>query len=144
MNIDITAAAIATLISSGIATTVTLFINKRNTLKSLSEQLDDILKISVEYPYLENQKFTETWNENKDSNEDKYLRYENYCTLVFNYLERLCAYYNYSKKKIEAQSLNIRDWVRTHEQCWKNPSIPYDNIEGYNKKFRNIINSYIS
>jgi hypothetical protein len=38
--IDITAAAIATLISSMVATTVAVKINKHNTIKSLKDQLD--------------------------------------------------------------------------------------------------------
>jgi hypothetical protein len=140
---DITAAAIATIISSGVATIVTLIINKKDSIQNLNDQLDNIIKISIQYPYLESLKFTETWNENKESSDDKYLRYENYCTLVFNYLERLCEHFNYNKRKLNTQSLNIRDWVRAHKQCWKNPSIPYENMESYSEKFKNLINSYL-
>jgi hypothetical protein len=43
-HMDITAAAIATIISSSIATIVTLTINRRNSINKLNDQLDDILK----------------------------------------------------------------------------------------------------
>lgn len=87
---DITAAAIATVISSGVATFVALQLNKANAKKSLNEQLDGIIKIAIQYPYLESNVFADTWTTNKDSQDEKYLRYDNYCNLVFNYLSRLC------------------------------------------------------
>lgn len=139
---DITAAAIATIISSSIATIVTLLINRQNNLKNLNSQLDDILKIGIEYPYLESPKFSETWNDNKESTDDKYLRYENYCTLVFNYMERLCSYYKFDQKKIEGH-LNIKDWIRVHKQCWENPSTPFENIDSYDKEFKELIENYL-
>ena len=139
---DITAAAIATLISSGIATTVTLLMNRGNSLKNLNDQLDNILKISIQYPYLENTKFTATWNENKNSTEEQYLRYDNYCNLVFNYMERLCKYYNFNERKIQ-KHINIKDWIRVHKDCWTNPSTPFENTDGYSKKLKNLINDFL-
>lgn len=139
---DITAAAIATLISSGVATIVTLLINRGNSLRNLNDQLDNILKIAIQYPYLENTKFTSTWNENKDSTDEKYLRYDNYCNLVFNYMERLCKYYNYNERKIQ-NHINIKDWIRVHKDCWSNPSTPYENADGYSKELKNLIKHFL-
>lgn len=140
---DITAAAIATIISSTVATIVALTINKYNSIKSLNEQLDNIIKIAVQYPYLENPSFAATWTANKDSNDEKYLRYENYCTLIFNHLERLCKYYKYDQKKIE-KHLNVKSWIRIHKECWNNPSTPFENIDGYNNKFKKFIKVYLN
>jgi hypothetical protein len=139
---DITAAAIATLISSGIATSVTLLINRGNSLKNLNDQLDNILKISIQYPYLENPGFTATWNDNKNSTDEKYLRYDNYCNLVFNYMERLCKYYNYNERKIQ-NHINIKDWIRVHKQCWTNPLTPYENADGYTKELKKLFTHYL-
>lgn len=139
---DITAAAIATLISSGVASLVAVSINKANGKKSLHDQLDSIIKIAIQYPYLENQAFTSTWTANKESDDERYLRYENYCTLVFNYLERLCKFYKYDTKKIESH-LNVKGWIRVHEQCWHNPSEPYENKDGYEQQFKEILESYL-
>lgn len=140
---DLTSAAVATLISSGVATTVTILLNRSTSMRNLEDQLDSILKISIQFPYLENPKFTETWIENKDSNDEKYLRYENYCTLIFNFLERLCYFYKYNPKKIES-FMNVKDWVRLHKGCWKNPSVPYENTDSYDEKFKKIIDNYIN
>jgi hypothetical protein len=140
---DITAAAIATIISSSVATIVTLTINRRDSINKLNDQLDDILKIGIQYPYLESPKFTETWLENRESIGEDYLRYENYCTLVFNYMETLCEYYKYNKTKIEAH-LNLRDWIRVHKQCWEHPSTPFENADSYDEKFKRLINTYLT
>jgi hypothetical protein len=139
---DITSATIATLISSGVAATVSVLLNRSTQIRSLEDQLDSILKISIQFPYLENPKFTKTWNENRDSNDEKYLRYENYCTMVFNFLGRLCDFYKYDLEKIE-DFMNVRDWVRLHKDCWQNPSVPYENADSYETKFKKIIENYI-
>jgi hypothetical protein len=139
---DITAAAIATLISCCVATTVTFLLNKKSEIKNLNEQLDDIIKISIQFPYLESQSFTQTWNANKDKDDERYLRYENYCTLLFNYLERLCKFYKFDKSKIN-KFMNVKDWVRLHKDCWLNPSIPCENSDGYCDEFKKLVESYI-
>lgn len=139
---DITAAAIATLISSSIATIVTLLINRTNNIKSLNDQLDNIIKIAIQYPYLESPSFCGEWNKNMNLDDEKYLRYENYCTLVFNYMERLCKYYKFNKTKIE-NHLNVKDWIRVHKDCWLNPSTPFENADGYSKEFKTFIKAYL-
>ena len=139
---DITAAAIATLISSSVATTVTFLINRRSDIKNLNDQLDDIIKIAIQYPYLESPSFTQTWNENKNNDDERYLRYENYCTLLFNYLERLCKFYKFDKSKIN-KFMNVKDWVRLHKDCWQNPSIPFENTDGYCDEFKKLVESYL-
>jgi hypothetical protein len=142
MTMDITSAAIATIISSSVATIVTLIINRTNNIKALNDQLDSILKIAIQFPYLENPHFTSTWNANKGTNNEQYLRYENYCTLVFNYMERLCKYYKYNATKIE-DHLNIKDWIRIHKDCWQNPSIPFENTDSYSLKFKKLLELYL-
>lgn len=140
--IDITAAAIATLISSAVASTVAIKINNYNAIKSLNDQLDNILKIAIQYPYLESPSFANTWEEHKDSEEENYLRYENYCTLVFNYLERLCTHYKFNISKIESH-LNVKGWVRVHKSCWQHPSVPFENSDGYDQRFKLLIDNYL-
>lgn len=139
---DLTSAAIATIISSGIASAVTYFLNRSQRLRNLNEQLDSILKISIQYPYLENPKFTSTWLANKDSEEDQYLRYENYCTLVFNLMERFSKHYRFNTQQLESQ-INIKGWIRIHKDCWLNPSVPFENADGYCSEFKSLIEKYL-
>lgn len=140
---DVTAAAIASVVSTFVATSVTLRINKSNKKKVLEDQLDSILKIAIQHPYLESTLFTETWTVNKNSTAKKYLRYEIYCNLVFNYMERLCDYYNYNERKI-SKHINLKDWIRVHKQCWENPSAPFENADGYPEKLKALLTKYLN
>jgi len=137
---DITDASIATVISSTVATLLSLYLNNKTTIRYLNDQLDEIIKISIQYPYLESELFTSKWDPNDLS--DEYIRYENYCTLMFNFLERFCKYYRYDDEKIRVK-LNVRSWVRIHKEYWLKPSTPYDNIDSYDKQFRQLINNYL-
>lgn len=146
MSISFTSAAIATIISgctSAITSSlISRNLNKKNKMRYLNDQLDDILKIAVQYPYLESSKFTKTWIENKDSESEEYLRYDIYCTLLFNYLARLAEHFNYDIKKIE-KHVSAKDWIQLHQDYWL---YPYDNSPNdgdYDKEFCNLITKYI-
>lgn len=143
MEITITAAAIATLISALTSALVTILINKSNRKRHIDDQLDAILKIAVQYPYLESKAFTVNWTIKKNSNEEEFLRYDIYCNLLFNYLSRVAKLYNYNKEKIE-EYIAIKDWVRLHKDYWSNPQETYENIDSYDTRFIELINSYIN
>jgi len=139
--VDITSAAIATIVSAATSASVTLLIAKSNTKKSLDDQLDGLLKISIQYPYLESDSYTSTWKSNHDGDE-KHERYEHYCTLLFNYLSRVCSHHKHNKKKIE-DYVAIKTWIRCHKLYWKDPTDPYGTRDEYDPKFVAIVNSYI-
>ena len=143
MELTLTAAAIATIISAVTSAAITLYINRSNKMKYLDDQLDTLLKIALQYPYLENPKFIKTWNENKTSDKDEYLRYDIYCTLLFNFFSRLSAHFNYDKKKID-DYIAAKDWIRLHKDYWQNPIDTFENIDSYNTKFKKLINEYLS
>ncbi len=135
---------IATLISSSVAIIVTLIINNRATRKDLDDQLDTLIKISIEHPFLEDSGYTTNWVNLDGLNDDhtEYHRYENYCTLLFNFLARFCEFYDYNDTKIH-KHLNVKSWIRTHRGAWEKPSIQYENTDSYHKKFRDLIDSYL-
>jgi len=138
----VTSTTVASILSISLTSSITLFLNKRNQRKSLDDQLDNILKISIQYPYLESDSFTLSWDPNFDKNDDKYLRYDIYCTLLFNFLFRVSEFYRFDKKKIE-DYIAIKEWVRLHEKYWKNPTSKYENLDGYEIIYVNLINSYL-
>lgn len=142
MKTEITTAAIATLISALTSACVALLISKSNKKKDIDDQLDGILKIAIQYPYLESEYFTSTWKSDFDKNEEKYLRYDVYCTLLFNFLSRIASHYKFDKKKIE-DYIAIKDWVRLHEKYWLDPTSAYENVDSYDKEFVSLINSYL-
>ncbi|GAB6392666.1 MAG: hypothetical protein MdMp014T_2039 [Treponematales bacterium] len=151
---DITSAAIATIISSLTATLVAVCLNSRNEKraernekkaekKSLDSQLDDILNVAIQYPYLEDRTFTEKWTSKYDHSDENALRYELYATRVFNYLERFAEFYGYNQTQIEKR-LAMRDWVRIHKKYWFDPTVPNENIDTYDKSFVDLVNNYLS
>lgn len=143
MELSITTAAIATIISAATSATVTLYINRGNKMKYLDDQLDMLLKTALQYPYLENPNFIKTWNENKESGKDEYLRYDLYCNLLFNFFSRLALHFNYNKDKID-NYISAKEWIRLHKDCWINPMNSFENIDSYDKKFKQLINEYLS
>ncbi len=138
---DLTSAAIATLVSGLVNTVVTLNLFRRNDEKRLNDQLHDIIKLSVEYPYLEDKKFTNQWN-TRNPDDERYTRYDNYCALVFNFLERLFEHYKYDVCKIE-KFMDVKSWIRLHRHCWECPSTEFENTDGYDPRFRSIITEFL-
>ena len=128
------------LFSSGIISVIisivaNYFFNKKNEKYSLDNTLNMILKISIEYPYLENENFIIEWsnNHNKEKYNEKYMRYEVYYTLVFNFFERVCIYYNYNQKIIY-KYINLKECVRLHRLAWEGDL--YNNIDSYSEKLK--------
>lgn len=109
---------------------------------SLDNDLNDILKIAIEYPYLESHAFTSAWVVNRVNPNDKYLRYDMFCNLLFNYLVCLHDFYGGNKKKIE-NYVDVKTWIRLHKYNWLHPIDDNENIDGYDPKFRQFINGYI-
>lgn len=142
MDATITTAAIATIVSGVTSAVVALFIASRNSKKAIDDQLDGILKIAIQYPYLECKDFTNTWSSKYDRSDEKALRYEVYCTLVFNFMTRICDYYKYDKNKIE-QHLAIKQWARIHCKYWYDPTEAYENVDTYDKQFVDLIEGYL-
>jgi len=141
-DITITAAAIATLISALTSACMTLWITGTNKKKNLDDQLDAIIKIAIQYPYLESEAFSIGWKPDFDKDDEKYLRYDAYCNLLFNFLSRVAGHYKYNTSKIE-NYIAIKDWVRLHGNFWKNPTSAYENVDSYDKKFVELMNSYL-
>lgn len=143
---SITTAAIATLTSAIITLLLNYIVNlksiKRKEYDEMYNELHQMIIFYVTYPYLENESFISSWEKSQGSTDEKKLRYEAYCIYVFNFLERLCKFYKYKKKKIE-NFINIKEIVRTHSKWWSHPDSNHSNIDGYEVKFRNFINEYI-
>lgn len=139
---DFTSAAIATLISAATSAAITLFLAGLNHKKNLDDQLDGILKIAIQYPYLESKDFTNSWSSDYDRNDERALRYEVYCTLVFNYMLRLSKYYKFNEKRIE-EHIALKAWARIHAKYWRDPTEAYENVDTYDRPFVELIEQYL-
>lgn len=139
---DITSAAIATIISVITSSLITLVLKRQDSRKALDDQLDSILKIAIQYPKLECRKFASEWTSKYDRDDEVALRYEMYCTMVFNYMERLARYYKYDEGRIESH-VALKSWARIHSKYWLDPTEQHENIDAYDKKFVALMSQYL-
>ena len=115
---------------------------RRDERSELDRDLEHILNIAVQYPYLEQQYFTKEWTPEKVSTDEKYARYDIFCNRVYNFLHKTYEHFDKDKSKIE-DFVDIKSWIRLHQYNWKNPVDPNENIDGYDSDFRDFINKYI-
>lgn len=146
MKIDLNNALVAAIVSSVVSVIIAFIMriwqSRVDIRASLDAQLDSILKIAVQYPYLESESFTNSWKVNSKKVEEKYRRYEVYATLVFNYLSRVCAFFKYNEKKIYAY-IDMKGWVELHHQYWHNPTKENENEQVYDEKFKKLVHAIL-
>ena len=140
INIIALFCALVSAVAAAISAGLTYRIAKSTKKDELQQKLNDILKLGIQYPQFENKAFTSQWKDKQ--NQEEYLRYDMYCNLIYNYLHDVYDFYDGDKSKIE-DFLDVRNWVRIHEENWKNPVDKYENIDGYDKPFRDFINNYL-
>jgi len=142
--------AISTLISAIISGFVAFLVCKWQVSKvtqfseeaRLNEQLFNILKIQIKYPFLEHTLFTEAWSREKARDDLKYQRYDSYCCMIFNFMWQVYELYSGDITRIE-NFFSVKEEVIIHKTWWQNPLNPRDNIDGYNERYRIYINSII-
>jgi len=142
MDVTVIGTIIATIISTGVASFISIYLNRKREQERFDMQLQNILAYSIEYPYLENRVFTNAWSPSLVDTDEKYQRYENYCCLVFNFISEVCAWKKYNQKDIEAY-IDVKNWLRIHEKCWKNPSLAHENTDVYGDKFVSFVKKHI-
>lgn len=123
-----------------------IFVKNFNSTEehNLNDNLNQMLNISIRYPYLEDSTFIARWPQYKDSSDERYLRYNSYCIYVFNFLQSVCAYYNYNQEEVET-FVAMDEIVNTHATWWQNqPSYEHDNDKGYDSSFCQLVNAYLS
>lgn len=111
-------------------------------LMYINDLLLQLNLITITYPFLEDDEFCASWIDNRKNKDEKFIRYENYCCLVFNLLSEIWKFHNGDKKKIE-EHFGIMEIVERHKGWWLFPSGLGENIHGYQAQFRYFINSYI-
>jgi hypothetical protein len=126
-----------------IATIVSWFVARRQVRAaeraSLEHQVDELLRIAIEYPYLEDDEFVAE-ADNLNTDKDKRLRYECYCCFVFNLMERVWRHCGGNREKVE-QVIYVRELVLLHKRWWLRAS---DNSLGYPKKFCEFVRTYLN
>lgn len=120
--------------------------NKKNALDS---QLLELQRLAFENPYLENENYTNEWNMlrekyvNKEQNwdVDKFLRYDAYTEMLFNYVEMSLMVYKTEEDLLKY--VDFKSWIRNHTQNWQNPLQAHINREVYGDKMCDMIDKWL-
>lgn len=136
----LTTAALATIISVLITCLINWFIarynSRKNTEKALQDLIIQINSLLIQYPYFENEDYLKRYVKKKKMlNED--LRYESFCIVVFNFMERLSRFCKFDTKKMN-YIFHYEEEILIH-QTWWNKNID-ENKRGYDSKFIEIVN----
>lgn len=142
----ITFAAIVALISmffSGLTSfMISLFNNMKSEEKALRDSLTQINQLNIQYPYLENELYIHKYSERKRMNELD-MRYESYCIVVFNYLERLSMFCNFKLSKME-KYVHVPELILPHHYWWKKLLNSEFERSGYHHKFISLVEKIIN
>jgi hypothetical protein len=129
MSAEISSAAIATIVSVIVSIIIALFSNRFNNKRYISEQVDSLNKLIMEYPFLEDKEFIDNWNNDRlKIDKEKVERYDAYCTILFNLLFRISRIYNFRRNSIR-KIIAIFSWLKFHEGYWKENKASYNIIE---------------
>ena len=79
-----------------------------------NENLNKILDVNLEYPYIDDNDFINRWSKTPNSHSDSSIRYQTYCIFVFNFLQDISEYYKYNKERVE-QYVDIEDLILQHK-----------------------------
>lgn len=146
--------SLSIIISTGISI---FFYLKNRTFgfeNSLNDRLFKIQDISFKYPFVEDTKFIDGWNNfvieyrkkesidyDNDKLTEKYLQYEQYCEMIFNLISDTYSYKKDEEKMLEF--ISFKAWARTHKNWWKNPLVEHSNQDNYDKDFTIIIDTWV-
>jgi len=137
------ATIVATVISIIVSTFVSTLLQNRKTIKEemarLRQDIKDLLKISIEYPYLEDNTFCNSWS-SANKNDEKVQRYDNYCCIVFNLISQIYKLFEGDESKID-DFFATKEMIVRHKKWWKSPSGFLENLNGYSSDFRSYVES---
>lgn len=145
MDSSASATIISAIVSVFVSSLVSNYFHTSKTIKEeearLNQNILEIIKISIEYPYLEDDSFCRKWDSNKN-NDEQWQRYDNYCCIVFNLMEQIFKLYKGDKEKIE-YFFATKEMIKRHKLWWHNPSGLFENLDGYDYKFQQYVKSFI-
>lgn len=141
-------------ISLVVTTFVTIFIqirmNQNNQKEFLDNQLIELQRISFYNPFLEDEDFTNQWNQMKEKyksgeldkeSREKILKYDVYTEMIFNFIEM--SFKVYKNERDLLNYVDLKSWIRTHQQCWQNPLKSHSNRDVYGKEISDMVDNWI-
>ena len=140
--ITVFAAAVATLISCVVSCSLTAWLfkvsGKTQERRTIQDLIVKIIDISIAYPVLENDRFCLQWPQS-DRHSEEAMRYDNYCCLVFNLIERLWKHCKGEPRKMQ-EILHYEELIVRHREWWSGES---ENRIGYVGPFRQLVQNVL-
>lgn len=124
--------------------------NVDNKKTFLDNQLIELQRLSFYDTFVEDENYTHKWLEtkkkylNKQLPEEeikKFLKYDVYTEMLFNFIERAFSVYKTEEKLLNY--IDFKSWIRNHSVCWKNPLQPHSNREVYGDKVCDMIDKWL-
>ena len=134
---------------------ITIYLHIKNEKTSREQailnKLENIQKISVSFPYLEDKKYTENWKMNRslylseelsDKDKEMFLRYNAYTELIFNLTEICVSFYKTEENLLN--KIDFKSWIRVHKSCWSELLEEYSNRDVYSEAMNKMIDKWIN
>ena len=110
---------IGTVFVGIVASWIAISNSKKSSLetkrKDIVDMLDKIIMISIKYPKLEDHQFALKFH--KDPKDEEYMRYDNYCCMVFNFIERLWKFCTKDSSKMK-DVVYFEEYIYLHRTWW--------------------------
>ena len=145
--------ALSLILSNGLTIFLYLKGRKNSAKENIRDKLFKLQDIVIDKPYLEDFKFVSGWVEFKDKyqSEDsidyddklhlKYLQYEQYCEMIFNFASE--TYGVYENERTVLEQVDFKSWCRVHKVWWNNPLAEHSNHDTYDKGFCQMVDSWL-
>ena len=141
-DMNIAGTIIATLVASVIGAATAVFVGHRTVRNQhrqrLIAQVDRIVDLAITYPFLESDAFCKTYHGQSD--DECFMRYDNYCCQVFNLLERLWMYAK-GNSTMMREFIYFEELVHRHKVWWQSE---LENKAGYDVGFREFVDGVLS
>ena len=125
---------VAAVIAAVVALLVCLLTNRGNHSRFLCGMVQKIIEFSMTYPYLEDDAFCDQWPHIED--DEKRMRYDNYCCHVFNTLEHVWLHTDGDRAEMKRLIYPDEIIVR-HRKWWQGDK---ENQSGYEEGFCEFVN----
>ncbi len=141
-----TAVLLSALISAVVAAVVSIAVTavsiRNSRVSVLIERVAELNRLAIEFPYFEDDRFCRNLPSSHAKYDEKYLRYENYCCLVFNLLEAIWLHYRGNERAM-ARVVYPRELILRHKGWWSAPCEKADNALGYATAFAAYVNRVV-
>jgi hypothetical protein len=137
-TVQIVCTLFSTVVAGIGAWILTIWSDRSQERRSFSEHVTKLIDLSMDYPFLEDDRICEDWPKTNLSDENK-IRYISYCCTVFNLMEHIWEHCKGDPLKIR-MILHVEELIWRHRCWWENEP---ENQRAYQQGFRDFVDRII-